>query len=58
MAKINISSLDIESLLALRKQVDAKLGEHRQSLHKQLTRLGFDEAPRKGMGSRPSGAER
>jgi DNA-binding protein H-NS len=48
MARINISSMDVESLLALREQIDAKLGEHRQSLHKQLTRLGFDQAPRKG----------
>lgn len=51
MAKINISSMDIESLLALRGQIDAKLGEHRQSLHKQLVRLGLDEGPRTGKGN-------
>jgi len=43
MAKINISSMDIEALLTLREQVDAKLREHQQSLHKQLSRMGFDE---------------
>jgi DNA-binding protein H-NS len=42
VAKINISSLDIEALLALREQVDARLREHQHSLHQQLSRLGFD----------------
>jgi DNA-binding protein H-NS len=46
MARINISSMNVENLLALRDQIDAKLGEHRQSLHKELARLGLDEAPR------------
>ena len=45
MTRINISSMDVESLLALRAQVDARLGEHRHTLHKQLARLGLDEAP-------------
>ena len=40
MAKINISAMDVESLLELRSRIDAKLGEHKQSLQKQLEKLG------------------
>ena len=32
--------MNVETLLALREQVDAKLVEHRQSLEKQIQRLG------------------
>lgn len=39
VARINITSMDVENLLALREQVDAKLREHQQALHKQLSRL-------------------
>jgi DNA-binding protein H-NS len=48
--------MDIEALLILREQVDAKLREHQQSLYKQLSRMGFDEGSnnRKG-GSSLSG---
>jgi DNA-binding protein H-NS len=41
MAKINIATLDVESLLELRSKIDAKLGEHKQTLQKQLERLGI-----------------
>ncbi len=54
MAKINISSMDVETLLALREQIDAKLGEHRQILHKQLASMGLDDTPRGAKGSRGS----
>jgi len=46
VARINISSLDIEALLTLRGQLDAKLREHQQALRKQLSRMQFDESPR------------
>ena len=32
MAKINISTLDVESLLELRSRIDARLVEHKVSL--------------------------
>ncbi len=48
MAKINISAMDVESLLELRSRIDAKLGEHRLTLQKQLERL----APEVGAGRR------
>ena len=41
MAKINISAMDVESLLELRSRIDAKLGEHKLSLQKQLEKLGI-----------------
>ncbi len=40
MAKINLTGLDVESLLELRKKVDARLGEHQRTLQKQLDKLG------------------
>jgi DNA-binding protein H-NS len=40
MARINLTNMDVESLLELRDKVDAKLGEHKKSLAKQLDRLG------------------
>jgi DNA-binding protein H-NS len=48
MAKINISAMDVESLLELRSRIDAKLGEHRLTLQKQLERL----EPETGAGRR------
>lgn len=39
MARINIASMDVEGLLALRDEVDTKLREHQQALYKQLSRL-------------------
>jgi len=50
VARINISSLDIEALLTLREQVDAKLREHQQALHRQLSRMGFGESTHKRNG--------
>ncbi len=52
-AKINISGMDVESLLDLRSKIDAKLGEHKLTLEKQLDRLGLSDmggARRKGNG--------
>ena len=49
MAKINITGLDVESLLDLREKIDAKLGEHKRTLEKQLGRLGLsDGKPSRG----------
>ena len=42
-AKINISGMDVESLLDLRSKIDAKLGEHKLTLEKQLDRLGLSD---------------
>jgi hypothetical protein len=36
MAKPNISRMDVPSLMALRRRIDAKLMEHRAALQKQL----------------------
>ncbi|MGE0035983.1 MAG: H-NS family nucleoid-associated regulatory protein [Xanthobacteraceae bacterium] len=54
MAKINIAGLDVESLLELRSRIDAKLGEHKQTLQKQLERLDVSagDGRRKGNGVR------
>jgi DNA-binding protein H-NS len=54
MAKINIAALDVESLLELRSRIDAKLGEHKQTLQKQLERLDVSagDGRRKGNGVR------
>ena len=54
-AKINISGMDVESLLDLRSKIDAKLGEHKLTLQKQLERLGLSDdgdGRRKGNGFR------
>jgi DNA-binding protein H-NS len=37
---MNIKSLDVEGLLALRAQIDTRLGEKRGELEKMLSRLG------------------
>ena len=50
MAKINISTLDVESLLELRSKIDAKLGEHKHALQKQLERLGLSDGASSGNG--------
>jgi DNA-binding protein H-NS len=39
MAKVNLSGMDVEALLELRSKIDAKLGEHKLTLQKQLERL-------------------
>ena len=47
MAKINLTGMDVESLLELRDKIDTRLGEHRRSLEKQMQRIG-GETRRKG----------
>ena len=37
---MNIKSLDVEGLLALRAQIDTRLGEKRGELEKMLARMG------------------
>src|SRR5262245_58926233 len=44
MLKPNLKSMDIEGLLALRNQIDARLSEERKELEKQLTALGDGNA--------------
>jgi len=36
MAKVNISKMDVQSLMDLRKRVDERLLEHRAEIQKQL----------------------
>jgi DNA-binding protein H-NS len=42
MAGINIKSLDVDALLALRDDIDKRLTEKRRDLEKQLSRLASD----------------
>jgi DNA-binding protein H-NS len=44
MAKVNLSGMNVESLLELRAQIDVRLGEHRATLQKQLEKIGGSEA--------------
>jgi DNA-binding protein H-NS len=39
MAKVNISKMDVQSLMDLREQVDEMLREHRGELQQQLQRM-------------------
>lgn len=56
MAKVNLTGMDVESLLELRGQIDARLGEHRANLQKQLDKLGLsDSSGRRGNGSSRKG---
>ena len=40
MPKINLSGMNVEALMDLRRQVEAMLVEHRAQLEKQLERMG------------------
>jgi DNA-binding protein H-NS len=40
MAKVNLTNMDVPSLLSLRKQVDEALADRRTELEKQLRELG------------------
>ncbi len=42
MPAINLRSMDVDALLALRAEIDKKLGERRSELEKQLSRLGAE----------------
>jgi DNA-binding protein H-NS len=53
MAKLNLSSMDFQSLVNLRQQVDERLHDHRATLEKQLALLGGSMAsPGRGKVSR------
>jgi DNA-binding protein H-NS len=39
MAKVSLSGMNVESLMDLRKRVDARLLEHRAGIQKQLERM-------------------
>ena len=58
MARINISAMDVESLLELRSKIDAKLGEHKRSLQKQLERLGISDGGSGGSANGRSNGKR
>ena len=53
MAKINLSRMDFESLVNLRKQVEDALVSHRSTLEKQLASLGglLNSTARRGRSS-------
>jgi DNA-binding protein H-NS len=40
MATPNLKGMDVDALLALRSQIDARLADKRHELEKQLSRLG------------------
>jgi DNA-binding protein H-NS len=40
MPKVNLSGMNVEALMDLRKRVEARLVEHRAQLEKQLERMG------------------
>src|SRR4051812_43182828 len=46
MAKINLAGMDIDALLDLRKRIDVRLGDHRQNLERQISKLGGGEISR------------
>jgi DNA-binding protein H-NS len=46
MAKLNLSSMDFQSLVNLRQQVEERLHDHRATLEKQLALLGGSIASR------------
>src|SRR5262245_41538294 len=45
MAKLDLKAMDIDGLLALRRDVDARLAEERKQLERQFARLGSESAP-------------
>jgi DNA-binding protein H-NS len=51
LAQVNLSRMDVQSLLELRKAVEAKLDEHKRLLEKQIDRI----APRGRAGSKMIG---
>ena len=58
MAKVNISRMDVQSLIDLRKRVDERLLEHRAEIQKQLERMdliGGETGARRGKRSPLSG---
>jgi DNA-binding protein H-NS len=55
MPAINLRSMDVDALLALRGEIDKRLGEKRSELEKQLSRLGSEaDGARGGRGGRRS----
>jgi len=51
MAAVNIKGMDVDALLALRSQIEARLADKRHELEKQLSRLGGSAGARGGRGS-------
>jgi DNA-binding protein H-NS len=49
MAKVNLTNMDVASLLSLRKQVDQALAQRRTELEKQLRDLGVGVPGRRGV---------
>ena len=44
MAKLNLKAMDIDGLLALRREVDARLAEERKQLERRFARLSNESA--------------
>jgi DNA-binding protein H-NS len=42
MATMNLRGMDVDALLSLRAEIDKKLGEKRNELEQQLSRLGLE----------------
>src|SRR3954465_9847165 len=53
MAKLDLKAMDIDGLLALRREVDTRLAEERKQLEGRVARLSNDSAG--GGGGRPGG---
>lgn len=60
MAGLNIKSLDVDGLLALRGEIDKRLIEKRRDLEKQLSLLGAEarRGPRGATGMRAGASRR
>jgi DNA-binding protein H-NS len=48
MAAVNIKGMDVDALLALRSQIEARLADKRHELEKQLSRLGGSASSGRG----------
>ena len=57
MAKspVNLKSLDVNALLALRSDVDKRLSEKRRELETELSRLGYGKSGANGSGAKRRG---
>jgi DNA-binding protein H-NS len=50
LAKVNLSGMNVQSLLELREAVEARLEEHRRLLEKEIHRIAPDRRSRAGTG--------
>ena len=52
---VNLKSLDVNALLALRSEIDVRLSEKRRELEKELSRLGYDRPSAAAPGAKRRG---